>query len=198
VGIEYDPLKLIDKIRGNESSRSTAIRELVRDTSLKNKIKAYVIKNSGDSADAETIFHDTIVTFSKTVFTKRDFNLSVHLHGYLLGVARNIWMNALRKKKRNVTVPLEHASNSEVSEDNMDLMLKGERGKILRLVLNQMRMKCKEVLMLWASGFKMEEISVQLGYKSGNVAKKKKSECMKELYGYLSENPHIKERISPV
>ena len=196
--IEYDPLGVIEKIRGSESNRNEAIRELVRDSALKNKIKAYIINNSGNGVDAETIFHDTIVTFVKTVFTKHDFVLSVHLHGYLIGTARNLWMNALRKKKRNVTVPIEHASNTVDGGSNMDLLLKGERGRILQLVLNQMRKNCKDVLMFWASGFKMDEISVKLGYKSGAVAKKKKSECMKELYSYLSENPHIKERIRPV
>ena len=100
---EYDPLDLIGKIRGTAMSRNSAIRKLVNDSVLKQKIKAYIVKNSGDSIEAETIFHDTIVTFVKTVFTKRDFELSVHLHGYLTGMARNLWMNELRKKKRHLT-----------------------------------------------------------------------------------------------
>ena len=195
---EYDPLNIIDRIRGNESNRNIAIRELVRDSALKNKIKAYIINNSGDVTDAETIFNDTVVTLVKTVFTKQDFKLTVHLHGYLIGMARNIWMNALRKKKRNVTVPIEYASNTIDEGSSMELLLKGERGQILQLVLNEMRKNCKDVLMFWASGFKMDEISVKLGYKNGAVVKKKKSECMKELYSYLGENPHIKERIRPV
>ena len=198
MGNEYDTVKIIDKIRGNESNRNSAVRELVRDSILKNKIKAYVVNNSGDVIDAETIFHDAIVTFVKKVFTQRDFQLTSHLHGYLVGVARNLWMNALRKKKRNVTVPIDHASNTDDGGDNMKLLLKGERGKILQLVLNEMRKNCKDVLMYWASGFKMQEISEKLSYKSEAVVRKKKSECMKELYNYLSENPHIKERIRPV
>lgn len=198
MGIEYDPLKIINKIRENESSRNTAIRELVRDSVLRQKIRVYIVNNSGDATDAETIFHDTIVTFVKTVFAKREFVLTVHLHGYMVGMARNIWMNALRKKKRNVTVPIDHASNAESGGNHMKLLLKGERGRILQLVLNEMRKNCKDVLMFWAAGFKMDEISQKLGYKNGGVAKKKKSECMKELYNYLGENPHIKERIRPV
>ena len=194
----HDPTNLIGKIRSNESDRNAAIRQLVRDGELKKKIMAYVMKNSGDATEAETIFHDAIVTFVKTVFTKRDFELSVHLHGYLTGIARNLWMNALRKSKRHATVSLDGADEGDGHTDSMDLLLKGERGKILKAVLNQMRKKCKEVLMHWASGFKMEEIAQMLDYKSGNVVKKKKSECMKELYAYLGDNPHIKERIRPV
>ena len=194
---EYNPLDIISKIRGTESSRNEAIRKLVKDSVLKQKIKAYIVKNSGDATDGETIFHDSIVTFVKTVFTRQDFTLSVHLHGYLIGVARNLWMNELRKKKRTVTVPIEHASNTQEGEDNEGLMLRGERGRILKMVLDVMRKNCKDVLMFWASGYKMKEISERLAYKSEAVVRKKKSECMKELYDYLRENPHIKERIRP-
>ena len=194
---EYDPSDIISKIRGTESNRNEAIRKLVKDSVLKQKIKAYIVKNSGDATDGETIFHDSIVTFVKTVFTRQDFTLSVHLHGYLIGVARNLWMNELRKKKRTVTVPIEHASNTQEGEDNEGLMLRGERGRILKMVLDVMRKNCKDVLMFWASGYKMKEISERLAYKSEAVVRKKKSECMKELYDYLRENPHIKERIRP-
>lgn len=197
MGIEYDPLAIVDNIRKNETCRDLAIRNLARDSVLRQKIKAYILNNSGDVTDAETIFHDAIVTFVKTVFSKHDFKLTVHLHGYMTGVARNLWMNALRKKKRNVTVPIDHAINSEDGADNMKLLLKGERSKIIQMVLDVMRKNCKEVLMHWHSGFKMNEIATKLGYKSGSVVKKKKSECMKELYSYLRENPHIKERIRP-
>ncbi|MDF1698022.1 MAG: sigma-70 family RNA polymerase sigma factor [Saprospiraceae bacterium] len=189
---------MIEKIRGSELSRNTAIRTIMNDAVLKQKIKSYILKNSGDASDAETIFHDAIVTFVKTVFTKKEFQLSVHWHGFMLGTARNLWMNALRKKKKHVTVSIEHASHNESGENNMNLLLKGERGRILQLVLNEMKKRCKDVLMLWASGYKMVEIATQLGYKSEGVARKKKSECMKELYTYLGNNPHIKERIRPV
>ncbi|MEM9547355.1 MAG: sigma-70 family RNA polymerase sigma factor [Bacteroidota bacterium] len=198
MGIEHDPLAIVDKIRASETSRNAAIRNLVRDAVIRQKISAYILKNSGDQTDAETVFHDTIVTFVKKAFTDKKFTLTSHLHGYLMGTARNIWMNALRKKKRHVTVPIEHASTAESDGDNFGLLLKGERGKILQLVLNQMRKNCKDVLMHWAAGYKMEEISSKLSYKNGGVVKKKKSECMKELYNYLSENPHIKERIRPI
>jgi RNA polymerase sigma factor (sigma-70 family) len=197
VAAEYDPLNIIDKIRSNETSRNSAIRSLVNDSVLRQKIKAYIVNNSGDASDAETIFHDSIVTFVKTIFSNRDFELTVHLHGYMVGVARNLWMNALRKKKRNVTVPIEHVSNNEEGENHFKLLLKGERGRILRMVLDVMKKNCKDVLMLWASGYKMQEISERLNYKTEGVVRKKKSECMKELYNYLSENPHIKERIRP-
>jgi len=198
VSVEHDPRHIVESVRKNEVERVKAIRFLVNDVDLKKKIISHVVQNNGDTVEGETIFHDTIVTFVKTVFTKSDFGLTVHLHGYLLGVARNLWLNALRKKKRHATVPLDSANDLEMEHGSMDLLLKGERGKIIQLVLDQMRKKCKEVLMYWASGFKMEEIAQKLGYKNSGVAKKKKSECMKELYAYLRNNPHIKERIRPV
>lgn len=197
VEVVNDSILIVDQIRSSEANRSTAIRALVGDDVLRQKIRSYILTNSGEASDAETIFHDAIVAFVKTVFTKKEFRLTTHLHGYLLGVARNLWMNELRRKKKNHTVSIDHASTSAGDTDTIALLLKGERGKILKMVLDVMRKKCKEVLMHWASGFKMVEIAEKLGYKNAGVAKKKKSECMKELYGYLRENPHIKERIRP-
>ena len=191
-------MEILKRIRKNESSRNEVIRELVRDSELKQKIKSYILNNSGDAADAETVFHDAIVAFVKTVFTRRDFELTSNLHSYFIGMARNIWMNELRKKKRNATVSIDQVSKTEVGGNHEKLLLKGERGRILQMILERMRKNCKNVLMFWAAGFKMEEIAIKMGYKNGGVAKKKKSVCMKELYGYLSKKPHIKERIRPV
>jgi len=199
VNIVSDQTELIDMIRKNESSRRTAIRQLVNDKQLKNKILSYIKNNSGDQTDGETIFHDAIVTFVKTVFTKRDYKITSHLHGYLLGVARNLWMNELRKKGKHKSDPLEYAENTPSdNDDQVGLIMKGERSKVLKAVLNQMAKNCKDVLLLWSAGYKMTEIAQKLNYKTEGVARKKKSNCMKELYAYLGQNPHIIERIRPI
>lgn len=182
-------------IRGDQSSRREAISTLAKDTVLKGKIISYIKNNSGDATDGETIFHDVIVTFVKTMLTKRDYQISTHLHGYLFGVARNLWMNELRKKGRHQSAPLEYADNEASDSDQAKLIMIGERSKVLKAVLGQMRKNCKDVLLHWSAGFSMVEIASKLGYKSDGVARKKKSECMKELYAYLGNNPHIVDRL---
>jgi RNA polymerase sigma factor (sigma-70 family) len=198
VDIVTNHTQLMDMIRRDESSRRTAIRELVQDQKLKGKVIAYIKNNNGDQTDGETMFHDAIVTFVKTIFTKRDYEISTHIHGYILGVARNLWMNELRKKAKHKSDPIEYAEHTPSESDHLCLIMKGERSKILKAVLNQMAKNCKDVLLLWSAGYKMTEIAQKLNYKTEGVARKKKSNCMKELYTYLGNNPHIVERIRPV
>lgn len=192
---KIDHSVLIKMIRGDKASRSQAIKSIANDTLLKNKVIALVRNNSGDSTDGETIFHDAIVTMVKTIFTKPDYEISTHLHAYMLGVARNLWMNELRKRGRHQTAPLEYAENQPSDSDQVKLLMTGERSKVLRAVLKQMKVNCKDVLLHWSAGFSMKEIAVKLGYKTEGVVRKKKSECMKELYAYLGNNQHIVERL---
>ena len=191
-------IQLMERIRGDEASRRTVVLELIHDEVLKNKIISYIKNNNGDQTDGMTMFHDAIVTFIKTVFTKPDYVITTHIHGYILGVARNLWMNELRKKAKHKSDPIEYAAHTPSGNDHLTLIMKGERSKVLKAVLNQMAKNCKDVLLLWSAGYKMTEIAERLHYKSEGVARKKKSNCMKELYAFLGNHPHIVERIRPI
>ena len=90
------------------------------------------------------------------------------------------------------------AEQQDESITAVDLLIKGDRAEILNKVLSQMKVKCKEVLMHWSSGYKMQEIATLLGYKSDGVARKKKSECMKQLLAYLADKPYIKQQLSKI
>jgi len=66
---------------------------------------------------------------------------------------------------------------------------------MLQKVLSVIAGRCKEVLMLWAAGHSMKEVAKELQYKSDGMARKKKSECMKELLTYLYNHPKVKEQL---
>lgn len=190
---------IIGGIRGNRAERRKAILSLTDDTALRSKILSYVKNHGGSLTEAETIYHDMIVTFIKIVHTRPDFELNRELHAYLMGIAKNLWYNEIRKRKNARTEDFEHiAEQKDESISAMELLIKGDRADTLNKVLNQMKVKCKEVLMYWAGSYKMKEIAERLGYKSEGVARKKKSECMKELLAYLADKPHIKKQLSKI
>ena len=57
-----------------------------------------------------------------------------------------------------------------------------ENKEMVRKYLEQLDGNCRKVLELYyLQGMKMEEIARELGYKNANVAKKKKSLCLKKL-----------------
>ncbi len=190
---------LIQGIRSNPAKRKEAIYSLTRDIELKDKIIRYVKNHGGSETESLTIYNDMIVTFIKIVHTRKEFTLDRPLHAYLMGIAKNIWYNELRKRSKFKTSDLE--KTIEQRDDTIsavDLLIKGDRESVLNKVLGEMKVKCKEVLMYWSGGYKMKEIAHLLSYKSEGVARKKKSECMKELLAYLADKPYIKKQLSKV
>ena len=190
---------IIKGIRGNATTRRKAILSLTSDKELRTKIHGYIKNHTGSMTEAETIYNDMIVTFIKIVHTRASFSLDRPLHAYLMGIAKNLWYNELRKRDKASTTDIDKvAEQRDDSITTIDLLIKGDRAEILNKVLSQMKTRCKEVLMYWSSGYKMKEIANLVNYKSEGMARKKKSECMKELLTYLADKPYIKQQLSKI
>ena len=191
--------KIIKGIRGNVVDRRESIIALTNDHAVRNSVIGYIKNHGGSDTEALTTYNDMIVSFIKIVHTRPSFSLDIQLPAYLMGIAKNVWYNELRKRGRHTTVDLENIKDIEDKEiPQVELLIKGDRASILNSVLSQMKIKCKEVLMYWSGGYKMQEIANLVGYKSEGMARKKKSECLKELLTYLAANPHIKEQLSKI
>lgn len=67
---------------------------------------------------------------------------------------------------------------------------------MLHNVLDQLGVKCREVLMYWAAGYKMAEIAKMLDYKTDVVVRRKKMNCMQELLKFMDANAHIKSQLA--
>lgn len=186
--------KLLDNLRGDKKNRDDAIRSIALNQEIKLAISSYVMRNSGSEDDASIIFTDTIVAFSKKVLMDRTFVLETKLKAYMLGIAKFIWIDELNvRKKQPSNFSINDFDISDSTENQYDKIVKGERGEMLSNILSQMKVNCKEVIKYWAAKYNMVEIANLLGYKNEAVARKKKSECMKELIGYLNANPEIKK-----
>lgn len=191
-----DHTNIITLLRGNPPSRKAAIKELINNKDFVLTLRAYILKNNGEEDDVKMILTDTIIAFSKQVFMNKDFELKGDLNGYLFGIARFKWLDELKKKKSAILVDnLEIERHSTPQESHLHQLLKSEKATILHNILDVMRTRCKDVLMYWAGGYSMKEIASLLGYQSDGMARKKKSECMKELLAYLSNNPKFKEEL---
>ena len=188
-------MSILEGLKGSKKDRDNAIRSLVRNAAVRAKIVAFVKSNRGDADDAQMIFTDAILSLAKTVFKNPNFTVERGVENYLFGIARYMWYGELRKRRKGafITNDQEGTVHTEVTAE--ELMIKSERFEGLSIILDKMKIKCKEVIMYWANGYKMKEISKMLGYKSEGVARKKKSECMKELLLYLDNNPALKNAL---
>lgn len=185
---------ILKSIRGNRNSRERMLELLYRDKPLKGAIMRMLLRNKGSENDYDRIINETLVRFYKICITKKDFCFTTNYINYLLGIAHFIWLKDLKDEEKHTSEILNEEIELEYEDIEVNFLEK-ERRKILRDLLSFLGQNCKEVLMFWSSGYSMIEIAEKMGYKSSGMAKKKKHNCMKELYSYLDENPDVKEEL---
>lgn len=161
---------------------------------LRQDIEIHVRQKGGSSDDAVMVFHDSIISFVKRVFSDRDFELEGSVDGYIFGIARYLWLGELRKKNKNSQV-LEANQAVDAQSNIWDTILSEDRRILLKEVMQKLGKNCKSVLMYWAGGYSMQEIADLLGYKSEGMVRKKKHNCWKSLLEWLEEHPSIKEEL---
>ena len=187
---------LLAAMKGSKPERDAAIRKLAGDKSLQSKVRAMVKAKGGNQEDATMVYSDTVVAFLKSVMTKKQITLSLSLESYLLGIARHKWYDLLKSRNNKIdSTDLDDIDPPKQEADQYNLLRRTEKWEMLQKVLSVIAGRCKEVLMLWAAGHSMKEVAKELQYKSDGMARKKKSECMKELLTYLYNHPKVKEQL---
>lgn len=184
---------MLEGIRGSEKERSKVVGLLYQDRQLRQSIRSYILNHQGSEDDVTMIFNDLIVQFIKSVFSNRDLQLQSELNAYLMGIAKHLWFAVL--KQRSKEMKLESLENREIAgseNESLGSLLNKEKQSFLSQTLRALGKNCREVLMYWAHGYSMEEISKHMDYKSEGMARKKKSQCMKELLLLVDQNPHLK------
>lgn len=186
---------IISKIRSGKTGRDEAIGILYSDEVLRNKISIVIKKYGGQKSDFEDTFNTALMQFVKTVIKNKEMVITTSLHAYICGIAKFVWMNASRKANKIPTENIDDQYDIKADTTPESLLLNQSKIENLNGLLEKLGRNCKEVLMYWANGYSMKEIAVLMGYKSDNMAKKKKYKCFKELLDYLEENPDIKNTL---
>lgn len=146
-------------------------------------VKLFVLKNSGDVADAHDIFQDAIVA---TWLNIRDGKFQAlngtPLGGYLYQVARNKWLDKVRSKQFRSTVRIV---DEEVEYDlvtNTDHEeFRSERAQYLQSLYNQLGNKCKSILKgFYFNKKSLKEIGEELSY-DAETLRTMKYRCMMKL-----------------
>ena len=75
------------------------------------------------------------------------------------------------------------------------LIMHEDQRQGIRDILDTLKDKCKEVLLLWSQKYSMKEIAGELNYSNEQVVRNKKNHCMKELKEKVRTHPHIRQII---
>ncbi|MEO1263065.1 MAG: sigma-70 family RNA polymerase sigma factor [Bacteroidota bacterium] len=178
---------------GNDRTVDNALLYLHR--RVYRKVVAFVKKYKGSDADGEDLFQDGMVALHKLARRgklKRDTNVEA----YLYTICRNIWYKQLKKRKETFALD-ENINSLPVEEVTLYSIMENEKKAAIDQLLSRLGESCKQLLVhYFYDRLKLKNVAELMGYASEQVAKNKKSECMKKLKTLVAENPSIKNIIS--
>lgn len=150
-------------------------------------VEHFVRQNKGTKADAQDLFQDTLIAFFNKVQQQPDFELTCSIKTYLYSVARNLWYKKLRDEKQTTTIN-DHSDFISVDENPLEYLSTQEHVAEIAQLIAKLGEECQKVLTLfYFDNKRMKEISHLLKYKNDQVAKNKKTRCLKKLRNWIGE-----------
>jgi len=156
------------------------------------KVRKYVRKNSGDSSTAFDVFQDSIMVFYRYVMEDK-FDPKYDIGGFVFTVSKNIWLNRLRKEKRELYLP-DNKDFIDEFDNSLDCLITREREEIISELMVNLGKKCEELLR-YSIFYQMKnsEICGKMGFSTENAVKTRKYKCMQKLILYIEERPALKK-----
>lgn len=185
---EHPETTLIKMLKGEDQRKiDEALSQLYR--KYYEAVKQLVQKNNGTEEEAEDIFQDTLLTFY-TQLRHKQLKLSCSIQTYLYSVARNLWLDELRKRKKQAQFVETHTF-IPLQEDHLSVLLESEQSEQMAKIIRMLDEKCQQVLIhFYFDRFRMSQIASLLGFANEQVAKNKKSKCLKKLKTLVEERRH--------
>lgn len=153
-----------------------------------NKIKKFVLKNSGTIDDAHDVFQEAVMTLYHYVYEGK-YNDEYDLDGFLYRVARNKWIDMIRK---NSKISKEEAPDIAGDANQLEEMISEERMSAFRMVFRKLEENCRKMLSLSVFEKKsMKEIARLMDYKDESVAKNMNYKCKKKLSSIIHGSPEL-------
>lgn len=143
------------------------------------KVTRYIEKNSGDAVDAQDVFQDAMMLVYQKLNGKT-LELKCTLATYVFAVCRNLWMNALRKKRKVVLNETVLDISKDTNDSIIETIYKSEKKLLYQKHFTKLGKQCKQVLLHFFDGTSMSKISKLMGYSEG-YTRKKKFECKEKL-----------------
>lgn len=192
-GFLYTDIALLSVIK-NGQELNQAIRFIYEQHA--EKVGSYILKNNGSRQDAEDIFQETVVSFIEVV-RKDKFRGESAVGTFLMSIARNLWLNELKKRNRsNYREQVFESTRDEKEEDISWLIAGREKQQQFREMLNRLGDQCRKILTLYYyENLPMKEILHHVPFGSEQVVRNKKYKCLQYLANLLRDNPVLKKLI---
>lgn len=160
-------------------------------------VQSFILANSGSQPDAEDIFQETVVTFIDLV-KKDKFRGEASVKTFLTAIARNLWLNELKKRARSDIREKAFENNRDgIEPDVSQHMADREIKQQFVTVLGKLGEPCKKLLTLfYYENLSMKDILQHLPYENEQVVRNKKYKCLQALTELVKRNPVIAKMVN--
>jgi RNA polymerase sigma factor (sigma-70 family) len=140
----------------------------------------YIQQNSGNTADAEDVFQETIIVLLQKT-KESHFVLTASLKTYLFAIAKNIWLKRLRNSHLLFYEKIEIFEDYDFCEieEEVEAISLGER---ISELMFRLSISCQRILRFsfWF-GDSIETIMQKAGYKNKHSVSSQKNKCLDKM-----------------
>lgn len=176
-------------INGLKTKNEKVILEIYKN-SFPN-VRSFVLKNSGQEADAEDVFQKALLQIMARV---QVLNLEIKstFNGYLFTACKNLWYKELNKSKKVVTIDLPIELYNEV-DDMTQSVLEQERWEFFQEKLELISNNCKEILKRFFNKTPYKDIAKEMGYSDESVVRQRVFKCKNKLTEMIKEDKNFNQ-----
>lgn len=183
----YILVKLSSEIK---SDRQEAMLYLYK--SMYDKVRRYILNNSGTSADVDDVFQDSVLALYKLASNGK-LEAQIKIAPYFFTICKNHWLKELQKRKKSTQLTASHENIVDANTQE-DILIDNQRKELLDHLIKQFGTTCYEILRYYYyDRRRMKEIASLLLLSNEQAAKDKKASCMKKLRKLIKDNPHFLE-----
>lgn len=150
-------------------------------------IKSFILKNNGSEIEAQDIFQDAIIVFYEKMRLS-DFVLTSSIRTFIYSVSRNLWLNRLKVQSRSIELNDEIEMIS-IEPNIVNALESNELNDLIFGEISKIGADCKKVLIhYYYDRMRMKKIAELMSFANEQVAKNRKSSCMKKLKVLIKAN----------
>lgn len=159
-------------------------------------IASYIQQNNGTREDAEDIFQEVVLAFLQIVKADK-FRGESSVKTFLHAIARNLWLNELKKRGRQEKRNQIFGNEMPLIEPGVaKLMSKQEARRQVFTVIDSLGETCRKILLaFYFEDLSIQDILAKLSYKNEQVVRNKKAKCMKSLDEKIQADPMLAQNL---
>ena len=158
---------------------------------LSKQVSDTVKRYGGTLNDAEDVLQEGLFAFFKAARLSK-LPAELNAEAYLFSICKHLWF---RKSKKTKTTDALSDAHKEIADEDIAIQstLNDEKQYLMRILSEKLGKTCYQILIFfYYERRKMKEIAQLVGYENEQVAKNKKSNCMKTLKKLITQEPKLK------